>query len=440
MADKKYRDLVGELVTPLNSPLGWTVPAFGGKTLLNPQDRTLIENGGGGWRALDIYLSLFKNPVAFSAWEKLIADIISRELTVTPATKSQKDRQIADYVLSIINSLGNLSNDDMLGNGSGFDTLTRAAAKALITGISPVELIWDKNSRGERVVTHFKTRDPRLVRIEYDDVTKKTTPRILTRTDQTSGVEIPARKMIIFRYWAIPTDDEYGHGLGSSLYYAVEWQKQIMAYWLMLIGKAAIPSTVGKYDEKATANPELIERFKTAIRTFGQDSSILLPPGFSIESIGINLGSADVLEKIEAKVREYIDMLIMGESSTGTQGGGSNARDQVADSIRVKRAKALSDIISSQINNTLVKWLVEAKFGLGTPAPTIWRNFAADEISPPTTVDDIDSITDFIDILTKLDQIGVRLDKAYIESRIGAPLQKAAAPPPQDDSAEEELF
>lgn len=432
-----YRQLVGELITPVNTPWGWTAPTFGGKTLLSPQDRTLIDNGGAGWQALDIYLSLFKNPVAFAAWDKLVSEITCRELTVLPGGKTVKDRAVADYVTEVITQLGSSGNDTggAAGFNCGFDILTRAAAKALFTGISPVEVFWGKNSKGDRIISHFKARDPRLVRMEYDDQAGQTSPRIITRNEQIRGIAVPDRKLIVFRYWAVPTDDEYGFGLGSSLYYAVEWQKQIMSLWLLLIDKAAMPTTVGKYDDKAVANPELIEKFKSAIRNFGRDSSILLPPGFSIDSQEIKLGSADVLEKISGKVEQYIDLLIVGETSTGKEGGGSNARDQVADSIRVKRAKALSDVISSQLNNTLVKWVVEAKFGLGVTPPTIWRNFAADEISPPTSVEDIDSISDFLDVLAKLDQIGLRLDKDYIESRLGAPLQKAkAAPAPDEES------
>ena len=54
-----------ELVNPIDSPISGYGITFGGRIQLRPKDRVLIDNGGSGFRALDIYLSLFSNPVVY---------------------------------------------------------------------------------------------------------------------------------------------------------------------------------------------------------------------------------------------------------------------------------------------------------------------------------------------------------------------------------------
>lgn len=420
-----------ELVQPTSSPFSRYMPSFGGRTLLTSQDRILVNNGGSGAKALDIYLSLFVNPVVFQGWDKVMTDITSKELIVEPGADSDEARKIADFVTAQLKAIGTSSDspNPLLPAQGGIDGLTRALGTAYITGFSPVELVWGRDASGDRVVKYYKARDARLFRMEYDPEVNITRPRLLSKADPLRGSAIPAHKFIFHRYYAVPNDDDYGCGLGRNLYYPVEWQKQLMSYWLMLIDKTVMPSTVGSYDAEARATEEDIATFEEAVRNFGQDSAITLPPGFKIDTLDFKTSSADVLEKLLDKIDGYIESIVVGESGTGKSGSGSQAKDAVSRGIGLASSKALSDSICETLNQTIVKWLVWANFGKLAPLPRVWRSFEAEINNPPANIEEVNDIAVFIDLLTKLDQVGLSLDRNYIQSRLGAPLKKAASKP-----------
>lgn len=419
-----------ELIGPATSPLSNYMPSFGGRTQLRSQDRILVDNGGSGYRALDIYMSLFLNPVVYKSWDKVATDICSRELQVKPKDESKEAAVIAEFIQGQLLSIGTTaSTNPLLPAQGGIDALTRALATAYITGITTVELVWGRDRDGKRVVKYFKPRDARLFRMEYDHDANVTRPRVLTRADTTRGVAIPAHKFLIHRYWSVPNDDEYGCGLGKNLYYPVEWQKQLMTYWLMLVDKTVMPSTVGTYSEEAVAKPEDITKFEEAVRNFGQDSAIVLKPGYKIETIDLRATNADALERLLDKIDSYIESIVAGESATGKEGAGSQAKDEVSRGIGLISAKALSDGICETLNQTLVKWLTWANFGQDAPVPTVWRNFGQDIATEPTTLAEVESVADFIDLLSKLNGMDISLDKAYIETRLGVPLKKPPVKP-----------
>lgn len=420
-----------ELVNPVDSPFSPYFPTFNGRAMLSSQDRVLIENGSGGARSVDLYSSLFLNPVVHRTWSKLMDEICHRDLIVVPADDSEYAKLIADDVLEQLKTMGQTGNTPLLPGNGGFDEMTRAAGKAYITGISPIELVWARDHEGKRIVKYAKARDPKLFRMEYDAESRVTRPRLLTKQDMLRGVALPAHKIVMHRYWSVPNDDEYGCGLGRNLYYPVEWQKQIMSYWLMLIDKTVMPSTVGSYSKDARTDEDNIARFEEAVRNFGQDSAITLPPGFAIDVHDLKGGSsADMLEKLLAKIDQYLEMLVIGESTTGKSGGGEGGVDQVADSIFTTKAKSLSDSISTTFNSTLVKWLVWAQYGKDAPVPTVWRNFAAEETTSPTNLNEVESIETLITLLGQLDQQGLTLDAKWVQDRLGAPL-KSLMPKPK---------
>ena len=426
MTSKRFSRV--ELATPVNSPLGSYAPSFGGRVRLQSQDRTLVDNGGVGLRSLEIYQALLNNPQVYSAWDKTVSEITSRAIVVEPASDSEEDKYIAKFVETQLKSMGSAQVGLVLPTASGLDNLIRCACTAYITGISPVELVWSRLPDGTRTISYFKPRDPKLFSMEFDEVEGKTRPRLLTRDDALRGQALPDRKFVMFRYWSVPTDDEYGQGLGRQLYYAVEWQKQILSFWLQLIDKTVLPSTIGSYDETAAAKESLVADFKSAVASFGQDSSIVLPPGFKIDTTAFPTGTQAQLSELLSVMDAYISNVITGESSIGQAGAGSAGKDQIANEVRVMKAKALSDLIHETLNQTVVRWLVDANFGTQAASPRIWRDFTSQVDEPPKTLDEVQSIAEFVDILGKLDQVGIKVDQDYIGSRLNVPLKGKAKP------------
>lgn len=415
-----------EVADNLNSPVNYQQYSFGDKVILNRQDQLLISQGGSGVRALDVYLSLFSHPTVLSSWNKIANAICSREVKVTPVSNSKADLRIADFVRGSIKKLG-MSGE--LSSVGGFDALTRAMCGSLIIGMAPIEFVWTD----AKTISYFKQRDARRFKLQQDSRTGKLQMRLLTRTNGLEGVLLPPRKISLMRYWVIPTDDDYGQGLGRPLYYAVEWHKKLMSIYLLLIDKAAQPSTIGKYTSEVQDFDKLIEDFKRAVESFGMDASIVLPPGFSIDTVPISLAGAATIQKLLDSLDEYIRLLITGEATVGSPGG-SGGTDEISASQLQMNAKALSDAICEELNATYVRWLVDANFGKAAACPEISRNFERQVAA--TNIEDISDIKELVEVLDTLNRMGVKADKAWLEKRLGIPLQK---PKPEAAEADDEL-
>jgi hypothetical protein len=80
---------------------------------------------------------------------------------------------------------------------------------------------------------------------------------------------------------------------------------------------------------------------------------------------------------------DYIDkeisVLICGENEAGQAEAGSRASSQVANVVRVVKASELSEIISQNLTQTLIRWIVDLNFGTDVAAPVLTREFRIEE-------------------------------------------------------------
>ena len=68
-------------------------------------------------------------------------------------------------------------------------------------------------------------------------------------------------------------------------------------------------------------------------------------------------------------------MLIAGEDEAGSADAGSRASSEVAQTVRMSRAKDLSELVSHQLNDSLIRWMVDLNFGTNVQSPKILRDF-----------------------------------------------------------------
>jgi len=111
----------------------------------------------------------------------------------------------------------------------------------------------------------------------------------------------------------------------------------------------------------------------------------------------------DTYEKLVRYMDEQISEVVLGETGTTNQNtaGGSRARDEVGNEVRLETAKADADALCECLNNTLVKWIIELNMP-GAPVPQLWRDFEEDE-----------DLAQKADRDTKLGQAGVKFKKSY---------------------------
>lgn len=373
-----------ELANIANNPLLGFSPTYGSQTYkLTPQDSLLVEKGGTSLRALDVYHDLCTDPHVFGCLEKLTQEIISRDFVVSPYDDSEQSKEVANWVEGMLMNLGSRAEEDdesepiqkAVTYSSGIDSLTKSLAFALITGFQPAEVIWAIDSEGLIYPKFVSPKDARRFSFEADGE-GNIYPKLLLNNSSYDGMYLPKKKFIFHTIWSLNTDDPYGMGLGRQIYYPVQWKREAFTYWLTVLDKYTDPIAVGKAPDYST--DEQLEDFKSFLVGISRETSIVLPEGFNIEFVSHNLtGVKEVLTELITICDKHISLSILGEAVTGEQVGSSlgSTRESVGNSIRIMKAKALSDGISDTLNNTLIKWAVEYRFGKDTPCPKFYRVF-----------------------------------------------------------------
>ena len=180
--------------------------------------------------------------------------------------------------------------------------------------------------------------------------------------------------MVIHRHWSYSNNmDPYGTGLGRQLYSLVEFRRTLLSFLLQYADKHTTPTAVGTFS-LGTPEEEVKSLF-TALQRLGQETAIVIPDEMEVKYITAD-SRADVYQNLIGYIDQQISFIINGESTVGQDTGstGSYARDQVADSVRMRKAKALSEQLDETINGTLIRWIVELNYP-GSSVPRLKRNF-----------------------------------------------------------------
>jgi len=385
--------------------------------ILPRRDDILIEEGGGGPRAIEQYTRLFNDSAVISAWEKLVGEIIQREWHVYPTSDSDKDEEVAEFVRQTLYHLGtntrqSRGRDMLVSSNTGFNAFVKGMAESLILGMSVGEICWIR--QGSYVVpSEIKIRDPRRFQFILNE-DGSISPRIITIQSPVEGMPIPLRSMVIHRHWAYNNlADPYGTGLGRQLYSLVEFRRTLLSFWLQYADKHTTPTAVGKFS-LGTPEEEVKSLF-TALQRLGQETAIVVPDEMSIDYLTSD-SRADVYQNLISYIDQQISFLINGEATVGAEGTGvgSYARDQIADSVRIRKSKSFSDQLDETINATLIRWIVELNYP-GSSVPRISRDFSDIEQRGEDPIKTVQ-------ILTQLQAVGYQVtDLDWVRDKLRIP-------------------
>jgi len=408
----------GDLAGYVGDPYQFSgVPTVAGNTILARRDDVLVTEGGGGPRAVEQYTRLLNDSTVYAAFTKLADEIIQREWVVKAASDSDKDEEVAEFVRQVLYKIGSNTRqsrgqDMLVSSNTGFNAFVKGMCEALILGISVGEICWARQG-GYVVPSELKIRDPRRFQfILNGDGT--VSPRLVTVNSPVEGLPIPVRSMIIHRYHAYANlGDPYGTGLGRQLYSLVEFRRTLMSFWLQYADKHTTPTAVGKFS-LGTPEEEVQSLF-TALQRLGQETAIVCPDEFSIEYLKSE-GRPELYQTLITYVDQQISFLINGEAVVGQEGStGSYARDQVADSVRIRKAKAFSDQLDETLNATLVRWVVELSYP-GAAIPRIYRDFSDIEQRGEDPVKTVQILTQLQAVGYKVTDLDWLRDKLLIPS------------------------
>lgn len=368
----------GNLAGYKSDPYSYSgAPYLTSGVILPRRDDILLEEGGGGPRAIEKYMRLFNDSQILAAWEKLIGEIIQRPWEVYPSSDRAEDEEIAEFVRQVINRMGSntrqsYGKESLVSTSSGFDTFIRGMCESIVLGMATGEICWMR--QGKYIVpSEIKIRDPRrfLFRLNEDGTVS---PRLITMFSPVEGMGIPLRSMIMHRHWAYSNFmDVHGSGLGRQLYPLVEFRRTLLNFWLQYSDKHTTPTAVGKFS-LGTPEEEVNSLF-TALQRLGQETAVVIPDEMDIQWLESN-GRPELYNQLITYIDQQISFVINGETTVGQETGsvGSFARDQIADSVRMRKAKAFSEELDETINSTLVRWIVELNYPGKTP-PRLVRNF-----------------------------------------------------------------
>lgn len=415
--EQKARDFLRiGLTSNRNNPFLSNTFSYGGKSRLTSRDALLAQEGGFSGRALDLYVNLLNDSEVQSSLSKQLDEITSRELKVIPASQSQLDVDLAGFVEEQIHSLGVYAADAyrdraILEADQDIDLLTRNFGMSSVLGLSAAEIIWKKSTNGRTIPDYIKIVDPRRVQF-VEDRGKRIYPKLLTDRKAFEGIYLPPRKLIVHRSYMVPSSDPYGMGLGRSLYWLVCWKREVLSYWLSILDKYSNPTLVGTAPEGISE--EEFCRFFEELTQMGQNGTIALRSGFSVDSFSAKTDKVEMLMDLVSYCDEQIRMIITGETTVGSSSStGSQARDKVANDVRITKAEALSRSINTTLERTFVSWLAALNFPANAKLPKLVRNFQSKSAT--------------LETIEKLSQLGLQPPIEWIENEFGIPLEKTNA-------------
>lgn len=352
-------DMMTEIATLLRDT---TAPIAG--FTLRTRDHILLARGGHD--GLRLYQDLARDGHAGSVLRKRRQAVIAREWTVDPGGTSRADKQAAELARAVLKRIK-------------FDEACRGLLGATLTGIAVAEIIWgpveiDVPGAGRRtwiVPTAIKPRSARRFVFDRDEKL-----RLLTREQPSQGEALPDRKFIFPRFWAETNEDPYGRGLGHDLFWPVYFKRNGMALWNALLEKFGQPFV---YAEAPMGLPQGDrEALAQSLADIARGAGLVVPAGTLIKFLEAMHAGADGSghAKLVEVMNAEISKIVLGETLTTEMGAvGSRAASQTHDGVRDELADQDGDLLSGELNPTLMTWLTQVNLP-GAAPPTVWRRKA----------------------------------------------------------------
>jgi phage gp29-like protein len=370
------RGLRGEIATTRNNII---YPLYSSNRI-DPRDHVLIEKGGGGFLAYDIYEDIARDPHAFAVLQKRLMAVVSRDWEVIPASEKRQDKKVAEFVTEVLEQLGTGlpvrdKTETTINTGGNFDQMCFELMSAILYGFAVSEILWEQRD-GKVIPEYVIAKDIRRFCFTIAERGGYNL-RLVTWDDSHEGMKLSHGKFIVHRYNALGLhDDPYGLGLGARLFFPRWFKSNAVKSWLIFADKLGMPTLMGRYPRTASNSEK--ETLLDTLDAIATDSGVAIPETMQIEFLEAQRGSTvATYEGLVDFCNNEISKVVLGETgSTDQQGsGGSRARDQVGNEIRIEIAKGDADLLSSTLNNTLIRWLVEYNFPQGTKVPSLVRLF-----------------------------------------------------------------
>lgn len=325
-----------------------TIPFFSG--VLQHADDTLIQQGGG--KGLKIYDEIERDTHAAAMLAKRKKTLVARSWEVLPGGDRPIDKEAADLV------------EEML-KGLPFDLICEDLLDATLKGFATSEIVWARD--GNRI---------KPVRVQQDDqrrfvFDRDWNLRLLTWSNMTEGMELPARKFIVHRF-GVKGNNPYGLGIGSRLFWPALFKREGVTFWMHFLEKFAGPTVVGK-TPYGTLSDEQSKLLNTLVKA-RTASAITVPIGTDIEFLEASRGGTVHYQDFLEYWDRQISIGTTGETLTTqvSNKGGNRALGDVHQEMLDLLVDSDGDLLSETLRDQLIRWIVEYNIP-GAALPYIWR-------------------------------------------------------------------
>lgn len=311
--------------------------------VLRSNDPLLLERGGGGGRAFELYRDLKRDGKVFSGLQRRALAVIGKPWQVESVDKGPAGEKSAQVVTDMLKRIK-------------FDTLCQLMLDALLVGFVPSEVIWTYRDNLIDVKRVVKRAQRRFVYVQEDENLPPAL-RLLTKANMLTGEAVPDRKFMVHR--VNPEDDDpYGTGLGLQLYWPVFFKRKGILSWNKLNDRFGSPTPHGKYPRNAGAKEKAT--LLDALRAMSNDGVLMTPEGMDIALLESKLtGSITTQQSLCEYMDDWIMEVILGQSPRGKGGGALAAASNEREDVRVELSQADSDLLSETINSTLLDWFCD---------------------------------------------------------------------------------
>ncbi len=343
----------------------WTHPLYLG--IAQTYDPVLFSQGG--VQALQAYRDLERDAHVHAILQKRKFAVVGRPWEVLPASDSPLDKQAAELV-------------EAQFKGLGFDKLCLGLLDSQLMGFSVGEILWEVRKSQLWAAQVIMRRQERFIfKAREEGATGAQDPwelRLRTLASPLEGDPLPVRKFVVHRTGALD-NNPYGLGLGNQLYWPVEFKRQGLTFWLIFADKFGSPTVEGEYEPGATEDEK--RELLNAALSVSVDGAIIHPKGMTLSLLeAARAGSIETYDKLVRYMDEQCSEAVLGETGSTNQSGegGSRARDQVGNEVRLEVAQADADLLSATLQDTLIRWIVELNLP-GAGLPSVWRSFEEPE-------------------------------------------------------------
>lgn len=357
---------------------------------------------------------LAKDGVIYGCIEQRRSAVLSRDRELIPAGEEEEEQVKQAFVEAALQRIG--------GQDGGFDTDLKHLLSGVATGISLMEIVW------ERVPSITITRDNETIdlpgpwilpaRLQHRFPGNYTFDRYGTMyfMDESANYydvdaleAVPERKYLQFR-WGGSYENPYGQGLLHHVWWYYYFKRTNLQSWLVYNDKHAIPTVVGTYPPN-TDNTE-VSNLETAIANIRSDTGITVPEKFKVDLLeAARNGSGNPYQVLCEYCDSCISRAILSSTLTSSEGShGAYALGKVHRDVANDKIEEDARALMWTINRQLIRWIVDVNFGEDESAPTWLVNTSEDE--------DLDAISQWLE---RLFNLGYQIPADYIADKFGVP-------------------